>query len=101
MPIAAQAARVGCKLQLEWTPREANVEADALSNGDASGFDPDKRIAVAMNSGSCLVMPEFMEEGRKYEKELRLLRAKGPRQEGKDIKKPRHETSRVRDPWPT
>ena len=101
MELAAQTARMGCRLQLEWTPRESNVEADALSNGDATGFNPEKRIPVSMDGGGWMILPEFMGEARKWDKEVRLLRAKGTRRLGKEPKKARHDTLRVRDPWPT
>ena len=33
---------MGQKTAVHWTPREANREADALANGNSSGFDPAK-----------------------------------------------------------
>ena len=38
----------GVWIHNEWTPREFNEEADALSNEEFAGFDPGLRIVIEM-----------------------------------------------------
>ena len=113
MELAARTAAARCRLQLEWTPRESNDEADALSNGRTEGFDPAKRILVDLASVRWLVLTELMESGRQFSQELRAVRAQrhAHRLERKacgetDIppqhayrKRAKHERLRVIDPW--
>ena len=40
MQLTADLGERGFELDLRWTPREENVLADALSNGDTTGMDP-------------------------------------------------------------
>ena len=41
MEIAACSRKMGLRASVEWSPREANGEADALANGDHSQFSPE------------------------------------------------------------
>ena len=43
MELAVHMKAMGQKAAVNWTPRAANREADALANGKSSGFDPAKR----------------------------------------------------------
>ena len=44
--LAAYSKKMGLKASVEWSPREANREADALANGELSQFTPELRIPV-------------------------------------------------------
>ena len=46
MELAAYSKKMGLKASAEWSPREANHEADALANGDLSQFSPELGIPV-------------------------------------------------------
>ena len=45
--LAASSKKMGLRASAEWSPREANREADALANGDLSLFTPELRIPVS------------------------------------------------------
>ena len=60
MEVAAQMLQRGMALELQWTPRDQNVEADQLTNQDFRGFDPEKKIHVDMSSLG------FIQEQKKY-----------------------------------
>jgi len=47
MQLATDLHQAGLWLELNWLPREENTEADALTNGDFSGFDPQLRVPVS------------------------------------------------------
>ena len=50
MEFAAYFKKRSIKASVEWFPRTANMEADALANGDTSGFKPD----LAYSGGASL-----------------------------------------------
>ena len=67
---------MGLDLRLDWIPRLQNREADALTNLDFSGFDPDKRVHLRPED---LLEEEFkllMEKGSALYKEIRETKAK-------------------------
>ena len=43
MEITAQMLSTDCHVSIKQEPRERNLRADALANGDTTGFDPAKR----------------------------------------------------------
>jgi len=100
MELAAQLERLGLTLDLGWAPREWNFEADALTNGDFSGFAADLRIAIDLPTVQWEVLPEMLTAGATYFNEVKRLkeaRAKSgvaaPRR-----KRRRDEALRGRDP---
>ncbi len=58
MELAAQLESRNARLDLHWIPRESNVEADRLSNGDSSGFDPRHRVDVDVGQNIFTLMAE-------------------------------------------
>ena len=61
MEASAQMEARGVTLELNWVPREANEEADALSNFVFGGFRDENRVAMDMTNLPFLVMPELLE----------------------------------------
>ena len=49
MQLSAALSRARLSLRLRWRPREENTEADDLTNGKFSDFDPGKRINFSLN----------------------------------------------------
>jgi len=101
MELAAQLERMGLTLDLGWAPREWNFEADALTNGDFSGFAAELRIKINLPEVRWEVLPAMLAAGAayfsevKHAKETRALSgAAAPRR-----KRRREEALRVRDPW--
>ena len=43
-----------------WAPREQNEEADALTNGDFSLFDPRRRVEVNLSAVAWEVLPGML-----------------------------------------
>ena len=48
MQLSAALSRSRLLLRLRWRPREENTEADDLTNGRFSDFDPDQRIQFSL-----------------------------------------------------
>ena len=87
-----------------WAPRTHNQEADDLSNAVETGFDPAKRVEVsALADLPWLILPEFMEEGRKFFDEIneakRIRREEPGTATRKEWKRAKHTRLRNREPW--
>ena len=70
MQLTADLGERGFELDLRWTPREENVLADALSNGDTTGMDPALRLRFELFDLRTLTKlleagEEFYEEGKR------------------------------------
>ena len=50
MELAAQLEKANAWVYTEWTPRDLNVEADALTNEDFEGFDPKLKVEGGYNT---------------------------------------------------
>ena len=59
--VAAQLRSRSMVLNLGWTPRDQNEEADALTNGDYTAFCPTKRVRFVVEEAPWLVLPRMME----------------------------------------
>jgi hypothetical protein len=57
-------------LDLSWFPREQNVEADALTNGEFHDFDPSMRVEVSQELLGFGLLNELMESSSKLCLEL-------------------------------
>ena len=68
------------ELRLDWLPRLQNREADALTNGDFSGFDMDLRIEIKPEELLEEQFKDLMEKGSELFDEVKELRRK--RKEG-------------------
>ena len=65
-------------LQLGWSPRDQNIQADALTNGEFGDFDPNLRVAVDVETLPFLVLPRLMVIAEELYAETQRLRAAGP-----------------------
>jgi hypothetical protein len=98
--VAAQLRARSMVLNLGWTPRDQNEEADALTNGDYSSFDPARRVKVVIEEVPWLVLPRMMQVATDiYEEVQRRRTAKTERPtQGPPAKKAKGGL-RQRDPW--
>jgi hypothetical protein len=62
-------------LRAKWVPRLENEEADALTNADFRHFSKEHRIEVDLDSLPFGVLPQLLETGETYLKELDTLKA--------------------------
>ena len=62
---------------IEWTPREANGEADALADGNFSAFNPELRIPVIASDMVWDVLPVALQAGRQAEHDFQYAKSKG------------------------
>ena len=60
----------GLDFTLQWRCRDSNVEADALSNFDFDGFDPDKRVEAESVLTSFTLLPKLLDLGDSFVAEL-------------------------------
>ena len=72
MELTAQLMQRGLELDLNWTPRLQNLQADALTNADFRGFDEALRVHVDVGSHPWLVLPEMLASGRSLFEAVRL-----------------------------
>ena len=66
MELSALLESRGQRLRLQWVPRELNEEADRLSNGVTTGFDPAKRIKVDLHSAQWLALKDLSQVGSEF-----------------------------------
>ena len=48
MQVSSELLAGGTRMKLRWRPREQNVPADAITNGDFSLFDLNKRVTISL-----------------------------------------------------
>ena len=65
MELAMQLKKINLELDLGWIPRGQNTAADALTNHEFEGFDPEKRIMVQFEEIKFLVLGKLMANGRR------------------------------------
>ena len=103
MELAVQLGELGTTLQLGWTPREQNEEADALTNLDFTLFNPDLRVRLELDELGFKVIPKIMEAATQLDSEIRLekdKRKKGMEHHDKNsAKKPKKAEMRWKEPW--
>ena len=95
MEIAALLAKANVELNLLWLPRLQNVEADALTNSDYRGFNPDLRQKFCLEEYDGLVLKQMLAAGEELNSEVKAARKK----KQKCVIKDRTTPLRVRDPW--
>ena len=101
MELAAQLEKRGARMDVSWTPRELNDEADRLSNFDTTGFDPQRRIRVRPEKTKWLVLNEVLESGQEFYRERVALQEsrRGAPLAAVGRKRKRDTRLRVTDPW--
>ena len=66
--MSAYFKRVRIEALVEWTPKSANREADALANGDTSGFHPGVEVKIDDRFSSGSFSHRFWPWGRKLKR---------------------------------
>ena len=66
----------GQELQLRWVPKEQNLEADALSNGQTGKFRESNRAKQRVADIPFHIMPDLMEYGEKLLLDIDMLKNK-------------------------
>ena len=90
----------GASLEAEWAPRTVNEEADALTNGDTSGFSAALRVDVDVSALDFKVLPRLQDEAALYYEELAAVRRSRRDNPAAWPKKGRARTKlRDSDPW--
>ncbi len=100
MEIAIQSEARNLVLDLEWVPRDSNEEADALSRGITTGFDPSHRIPLDPEKLPLQVMGDMMKQGQELQelKQQRRAATHQPRTTARRASKP-DQRLKVREPW--
>ena len=60
MEMSAYFKHMRINVLIEWTPRTANREADALANGDTRGFDPELDVKIDDTVLTWLALPDVL-----------------------------------------
>ena len=89
------------KVQVEWSVRTGNTEADALANGVHDAFDPSLQCVVDPRRLSWELLPEALEAGNAAECEHSDAKAKGalPNRRKRQMKRKLEDRLRTTDPW--
>ena len=104
MELAEQLETRGSWLNVNWVPRQQNVEADALTNGEFHDFDPARRVDIRPEAIQWILLPEMMAAGGGMVKELAEERQKRReerkwRKQGGKKKRRAREALRDKQPW--
>ena len=107
MELTEQLELRGSWLQVSWTPRDQNAEADALTNGHFHQFDPANRINLRPEDMSWVLLDEMLKAGGATTEELLALKAqkRALKLRSKELKKQLKkkklpsDSLKVREPW--
>ena len=66
MQLSHLSMEAGLKVSLKWRPRDENEPADALTNGDFTGFDHLKRISIAWGDVDWSLLNSLWEERAEF-----------------------------------
>ena len=101
MELAAYSKKMGLKASVEWSPWEANREADALANGDLSLFTPELRIPVSSQRLQWTILHEALDHGRVAEEAYRAAKLVGLPERNQKRRRRRRLEERLKmvDPW--
>ena len=95
--LAVQLRSRNLHLDLDWVPRDQNTEADALTNGDYSGFAPANRVPLDINKLDFKMLPQLMKAAEDLFDNIAARRRAGkPKEEGARW---RRQKLKERDPW--
>ena len=102
MELSLQMRLRNLALNLEWVPRLQNQEADALTNGDFTGFSEENRILVDLAALPLQVVPALLPVAEAFyhglEEKRTAAKAAGTSRAVK-ARKTFKEPLRFRDPW--
>ena len=95
--VAAQLRSRSMVLNLGWTPRDQNEEADVLTNGDFAAFDKNRRVEVDVSKVDWLILPRMLEVSQHIYEKVRTSKMEGgPPKAGAP---PRQRNFRQTNPW--
>ena len=89
------------ELQVEWTPRSSNQQADELANGVTSRFSEDLRVGTRREDLKWQLLPEALRFGREAEDMYIHAKKSGalPNRCIRQKRKRSDERMRMTDPW--
>eukprot|EP00435_Cladocopium_sp_Y103_P032404 s306_g8.t1 len=103
MELAMQLKKINLELDLGWVPRNQNIEADALTNSDFTGFCPSKRIEKDFEDMQFIILNDLVNKAGEMDEEIKLAKSskelKGDRPEEARHKKKRGQTRLVVAPF--
>ncbi len=99
MELASTLEDLGLQLDLRWVPRDLNEEADNLSKGIYTGFEPSRRVPLAVEEVKWHVLDEFMKLGANFCQETKRLREQHHQGPAHGSKRRRGDRLRDREPW--
>ena len=101
MELAACMEESNLRIELEWTPRESNQEADALSNQNSTGFTEELRVPLSLEDEKWIVLQEMLTQGEIFEKERKAVReqTRVAAQTSSHIRKGQQTKLKEREPW--
>ena len=102
--LAAQLRSRDFELDLQWSPRDQNEEADALTNEEFSAFDPARRVTLDLATIPWLVLPGMLGAAEELYQEITKLKDQaggaGTAAASTGGRKQRPQDKlRARDPW--
>ena len=100
MELSARMEAVNARMEVHWTPRERNEEADALANFETKGFSEEHRVQLELQNMDWYVLPEMLEFGQTFQEERKQAK-EADRHKPKVRKRKRRKEDKLRvvDPW--
>jgi hypothetical protein len=100
MEISAQLRAKNTNLGLRWRRRDANTEADDLTNSKFEAFDPQRRVVVDLQETRFIVLRELMSKGEEMCREVSAERAElKAAPEKRVVLKNRRYSLKTTQPW--
>ena len=101
MELSAQCEKMNAELELLWSPREVNQEADDLSNGKVDAFDPKLEKKLDPITFPWIVLNEATREGMDFYSKVSDLKEQKQNTSEKSWVVSRQKKAKLRetDPW--
>ena len=99
MELAFTLKSIGLQADVCWVPREANAEADSLSNADTSGFNEELRVHIDLKTEKWHFFDRAISLGESFFADAASRRNEGHVPIQLRRKKRREERLRAKDPW--
>jgi hypothetical protein len=99
MELASQMESKGLQLSLDWRRRDTNVEADSLTNGDYSLFNPSCRVEVDLVSVNWHVLSWLQSEAQSLYEQIRQSKQSLAKQAKQEPSRKKMIGLRQSDPW--